>query len=339
MRKVKFMKIKNLRLAFVLIASTIGFAFLMQSQASAEQLNPGILLKIHLPREVSVQNEHISLADIGILGGDEYITLKAGDVVLGKFSVPGQEIVIERATILSRLASNGYPESRISFTGSLKVIVKRKQNILKSKMFVESGRRFLKENLPYNSICKVDPVIVPKDLILAEGQSNFQLISRLAESGNRSQSKVRVGVFVEGKQIATRDVTFRFKFNSRKAVALFDIPAGAVITSENIRIEKAVSNYPEPADWSPPYGLVARRRIPANSTVENTAVGATENIVVIERNQTVTIRAESPGLVITAVGIALQKGQAGEFIRVRNVDSKRIVFAKVCEDGTVKPVF
>ncbi|MHC4279357.1 MAG: hypothetical protein ACYSYW_09850 [Planctomycetota bacterium] len=26
-------------------------------------------------------------------------------------------------------------------------------------------------------------------------------------------------------------------------------------------------------------------------------------------------------------------------MRVRNVDSKRIVFAKVCEDGTVKPVF
>ncbi|MHC5074036.1 MAG: flagella basal body P-ring formation protein FlgA [Planctomycetota bacterium] len=39
------------------------------------------------------------------------------------------------------------------------------------------------------------------------------------------------------------------------------------------------------------------------------------------------------------MGTSLQKGQVGEYIRVRNIDSKRIIFAKVCEDGTVKPVF
>jgi flagella basal body P-ring formation protein FlgA len=339
MRTANFIKIRKPESVFILIACTMGFFFLLQSQVSANQLSRDIFLKIHLPREVSVQDESISLADIGILGGDKNVSTKAGNVVLGKFSVPGQEIVIERATILSRLASNDYPASKISFTGSMKVIVRRKQNIIKSDEFVKSGKMFLEENPPFNSICKIDPVIVPKDLILAGDQTNFQLISRLSESSNRSQAKVRVGVFVEGKEIATRDITFRFKFNSRKAVALFDIPSGAVITSENINIEKTVSNYPEPSNWSPPYGLVARRRIPANATVDNTALNSTESNVVIKRNQTVTIRAETSGLLITAMGIALQKGQVGEFIRVRNVDSKRIVFAKVCEDGTVKPVF
>jgi flagella basal body P-ring formation protein FlgA len=339
MQKNSLSKMKSLRLVSVLIVIVLGLVFLMPSQGAAEQPIQDVLLKIHLPREVSVKNEIISLADMGILGGNEYAVLKAGDIALGKFSVPGQEIVIERSTISSRLASHGYPASKISFTGSLKVNVKRQQSIIKSSEFVESGRLFLKENPPFNSICKIDPVIVPKDLILAAGKTNVQLISRLAESSNRSQANIRVGVFVEGKEIAKRDITFRFKFNCRKAVAVVGIPAGSVITSDNIKIEKTVSNYPEPADWKPPYGLVARRTIPANSTVDNTALGATESTVVIERNQTVTIRAETQGLLITAIGTSLQKGQVGEYIRVRNIDSKRIIFAKVCEDGTVKPVF
>ncbi|MHC4255041.1 MAG: SAF domain-containing protein [Planctomycetota bacterium] len=296
MRTVNFIKIRRPEFAFILIACIMGFVFLLQSQVSADQLSRDILLKVHLPREVSVQNESISLADIGILGGDEYITLKVGNIVLGKFSVPGQEIVIERATILSRLASNRYSASKVSFTGALKVIVKRQQDIIKSGEFVKSGKIFLEENPPFLSICEINPVIVPKDLILAAGQTNFQLIPRLAESKNSLQAKVRVGVFVEGKEVATRDITFRFKFNSHKAVALVDIPAGTVITSENIKIQKTISNYPEPTDWSPPYGLVARRRIPANSSVDNTALNATESNVVIERNQTVTIRAETSGL-------------------------------------------
>jgi flagella basal body P-ring formation protein FlgA len=339
MKKDSLDKMQGLRLPSVLVVTVFGLLFMIPSQGSAEQPKNEHLLKIHLPREVSVKKESIRMADIGILGGSEYAVLEAGDVALGKFSVPGQEIVIERATILSRLASHGYPSSKVTITGSLKVNVVRQQSIIKSSEFVESGRLFLNENPPLNSICEIDAVSMPKDLVLPSGHTDVQLICRLLENNNKSQANVRVGVFSEGKEIATRDIKFRFKFNYRKAVAVVTIPAGSVINSENIKIEKTVSNYPEPTDWKAPYGLVAKRTIPANSIVDDTALGATENIVVIERNQTVTIRAETQGLLITALGTSLQKGQAGEYIRVRNNDSKRIIFAKVCEDGTVKPVF
>ena len=47
---------------------------------------------------------------------------------------------------------------------------------------------------------------------------------------------------------------------------------------------------------------------------------------------------ERPGFTISGTGLALQDGRPGDFIRVRNVDSKRIVVAKVTADGTVAPV-
>jgi flagella basal body P-ring formation protein FlgA len=61
--------------------------------------------------------------------------------------------------------------------------------------------------------------------------------------------------------------------------------------------------------------------------------------IITKRNQKVLIRIDMPGFLITAFGKAMQDGRAGEYIKVRNVDSQRIILARINEDGTVKPVF
>jgi flagella basal body P-ring formation protein FlgA len=141
-----------------------------------------------------------------------------------------------------------------------------------------------------------------------------------------------------GKEIASREVGFRLKFNSHKVVTLVEIPAGGVVSPENVKVEKTVSSYPEPADWSTPYGLVARRRLPANTVLSSNMIGPVEPAIVVKRNQNVIIRIAAGGLVVTAMGQTVEEGSAGEYVRVRNVDSQRIILARVNEDGTVEPV-
>jgi len=58
----------------------------------------------------------------------------------------------------------------------------------------------------------------------------------------------------------------------------------------------------------------------------------------VKRNQNVVIRIQAGGLVITATGRMVDEGAAGDFVRVRNVDSQRVIIGKVNEDGTVGPV-
>jgi flagella basal body P-ring formation protein FlgA len=41
---------------------------------------------------------------------------------------------------------------------------------------------------------------------------------------------------------------------------------------------------------------------------------------------------------VTALGKAMQTGQEGEYIKVRNMDSQRIILCKVNQDRTVEPV-
>jgi flagella basal body P-ring formation protein FlgA len=91
-------------------------------------------------------------------------------------------------------------------------------------------------------------------------------------------------------------------------------------------------------NWQPPYGQVAARRLPAATELRRDMLGAAPAPILVRRNDTVVIRIERPGLLVTAVGMALQEARAGEYVKVRNADSSRIIICKVNADGTVEPM-
>jgi flagellar basal body P-ring formation protein FlgA len=61
--------------------------------------------------------------------------------------------------------------------------------------------------------------------------------------------------------------------------------------------------------------------------------------VAVHRNENVVMRIKGDGFLLTAMGLALEDGRPGAMIKVRNVDSGRVVMAKVAADGAVEPVF
>jgi len=241
--------------------------------------------------------------------------------------------------VLSRLACNGIPASKVTLTGAEKVTVKQQQQIIKSNKFVETALSFLRKSLPADSVCQSNPMRMPTDLVVPGPSKDIKLSPRFVKSHAKNQAKVQIAVLADGKEIVVREVIFRLKYNRRRVVTLVEIGAGTVISPENVKIEKTLSNHPEPANWKPPYGLIARRRIAANTVIRPDMAGPRESAVIVRRNQNVVIRIERPGLSVTAIGKAMQPAKAGEYIKVRNVDSRRIILAKVNEDGTVEPVF
>jgi flagella basal body P-ring formation protein FlgA len=254
-------------------------------------------------------------------------------------SVPGQSVVVDRPTLLSRLVCSGIALSNVRLTGAEKIKVKKQLHVIRGGKFVEFAGSFVKKKLSDPSACQLSPIWIPKDLAIPDTTKNVTLSPVLAGTSTRSRAKVQIKVLADEKEIGAREVSFRLRYNCRKAVAMVDIPAGEPITPANVKIEKEFSNYPEPANWNPPYGLIAKRRIPAKIMVRPYMVGQASPEVSVKRNQTVVIQIKSPGLMITAMGKALQDGCSGEYIKVRNVDSRRIILARVNEDGYVEPVF
>ena len=241
--------------------------------------------------------------------------------------------------MISRFACSGIPASEVTLTGAERIIVTQRHQIIEGSEFVEKALAFLKKNPPEASICQWNPIRAPKDLILSEISNDIRSSVSLVRSSIRNQAKVRIAVFSNDKEIGVREVTFRFKYTCRKLVAQVDILPGAVISPENVKVEKVVSNYPERADWAVPYGFVAKRRLPENIVVLPGMVGPVKPKILLKRNQNVVIKIDRPGLLITAIGKTMQDGRVGEYIKVRNVDSPRIIMAKVNEDGSGEPVF
>ena len=340
MSKSKRTRARAHRNAGVIVISVgMTLAFFCQAAANnapqSSQEKSG--LRIYLPREVSVGEGELSLGQVGIIRGEDSLVAKANGIALGRISVPGQSIVIDRPTVLSRLACSGIPASKVILTGAEEMTVKQQHRVISTDEFVSLASSFLENHRPGTSVSQWSPTRKPEDLVLPGTYNDIRFSPRLSESSATNQARVEIAVFAADRKIAVRDVMFALKYNCRQAVTKTDIAAGQTIGPENVEIRTRESNYPEPVDWTLPYGLVAKHRLPANTTLRPHMVGTSESPTVVTRNQTVAIRVERPGLLITAVGKAMDDGKAGDYIKVRNVDSQRIILAKINADGSVEP--
>lgn len=324
----------NILVACLLMSCT----FFSQALAEKNNSKKDSTLEIYLPREITIKDSDLILGKVSIIRGGESLVDKASRIALGQISVPGQRVVIDRPTVLSRLASNGIPKSKVTLKGAEKITVKQHLQNISSDDFITLASNFLERNPVDALISRWEPIRIPKDFVIPGPSKEIRFSPRLVSSA-KNQTKVEVAVISDDEKIGVREITFSPKYDCRTAVTLVEIPAGAIIGPNDIKIEKIQSNYPEPAGWKPPYGLLTRRQLPANTVLGPHMVGPAKPQVIVKRNHNVVIRIERPGFLITAVGKAMQDGRVGEYIKIRNVDSQRIIVARVNENGTVEPVF
>jgi flagella basal body P-ring formation protein FlgA len=324
-------------IAFLAVTLATGSAPAPAAEAGPGPQTAGSL-QIHLPREVTVEDSLLTLGQISVVRGEAALAAKVRSIGMGRLSVPGQKALLDRPTILSRLASSGIPARNVRLTGADAVVVRRYQKTIGTDDFIEAGRAFLNQHPPGPGICELTPTIKPRDLVLPARVTDLQLTPRFVKSTGRGYVTVQIGVAVERQEIGTRDISFRLKYRNHRVLTVKEIAEGEALTPDNVRIEATVGDQPEPVGWQPPYGQVAARKLPADTELRRDMLGAAPAPVLVRRNDTVVIRIERPGLLVTAVGLALQEARAGEYVKVRNADSSRIIVCKVNADGTVEPV-
>lgn len=78
---------------------------------------------------------------------------------------------------------------------------------------------------------------------------------------------------------------------------------------------------------------VAKRTLTAGRPISLSSLG---DPVLVERGQSTRLVFSAGDLVITATGVSLQPGSAGDFIKVRNIDSGRVITGTVLSDGSVR---
>ncbi|MBX6422756.1 flagellar basal body P-ring formation chaperone FlgA [Thermosulfurimonas sp. F29] len=171
--------------------------------------------------------------------------------------------------------------------------------------------------VPDGAVEKVHPVSPPRP------GSNTLLVDYLV--GGRLVARVRVLGYVE----------------VRVPVVVLKRPVarGTVLGAGDLAVEKRpLTGLPQDvlSDPREAVGKMARYGIPAGRPLRASQL---EVPPVIRRNQIVKIVARGRFLTVTAKGLARQDGRPGEIIRVRNLSSKREIYARVVDSQTVEVSF
>jgi flagella basal body P-ring formation protein FlgA len=119
-------------------------------------------------------------------------------------------------------------------------------------------------------------------------------------------------------------------------VAARAIKRGEPLTADRLKLERRdIALLPAKyfAAAAPLLGQEAKISIPANSTIFDWMVGGPP---LVRRGAAVTITVGAPGLAVKAKGEALEDGQAGQEIKVKRLDSSRVLKTRVKSENEVE---
>ena len=306
--------------------------------AGAAWAEDGVQLRIHLPRTVQVEGDSLTVGSIGVLAcKDTELADNAGAVAMGRAPWSREEMVIDRRTILSRLAASGIDRRWVKLSGAHQVKVRRKEQFIGVDRIIRAAEAFLEKSQDQSGEGSWQQVGKPKELV-AMGSKDFELKAQLARKISENRLSVEVAAVADGAKLSSGELIFQKVYLRRQVVVVKNIQAGNAITPENTEI-RTLSSTNKPAEWISPYGKVARRLLRPGTVVGPGLLTDRQGQIIVRRGQTVVMRIKGLGFMVSAIGQVLQNGRAGDFIKVKNIDTKRIVSAKVRFDGTVEPTF
>lgn len=318
----------------LLVALTLALAAAMTAAGDASE-EP---IEIYLPRERTVKTTKLTLGQLALVSCDDEKTAKAAErIALGRAPWKGEDIVLNRKTILSRLASSGYDRGRVSFSGAHSVTVKREETTIDAERIVTAARKYLAANRPAGEGSYWSLARRPGDLIV-QSPKGVTLSAALADSAPSGCVKVVIRARREKKDLGKTEVLFKRGYLVQKVIATTDIKPGEKISTDNATVVTIESLRPAKGAFAPPWGMVATNRIGKGREVRGSLLRSPARKTVIKRGQGVEMRIEGKGFAVRAAGQAMQDGKPGEFIKIRNIDTKRIVVAKVHSEGYVVPV-
>jgi len=178
----------------------------------------------------------------------------------------------------------------------------------------------------------------PPRLWVPEGQISYE-VSRIASQ--RFLGRVAIEISVRVDDIPARSVrvcgrveAFRDVLCAARDLRRGDIINASCLTTARMPISKIRNQILDtPAAL---IGMAVRHAVRAGQPLSSNAVAPP---VLVKRGSKVIILAQSPTLTIRVPGKAVEQGAHGDFIRVRNLQSKKEILAQVRDSRTVTVMF
>lgn len=291
---------------------------------------------VDVKAQSNVDQDMILLGDIAqIQAADTRLAAGLKNVTIGRSPLPGSTRNLSAGDVLVRLKQAGIDRTQVQLNMPQTARVSRKSVTIEADQIKKIVQGFVRQNLSdRRTQMTIADIRVPQKVVLPTGRVRYEVAS--------GPGADMVGTFMVG-------VTFRVNESYQKkvwATVTVDAMVEAVvtvralgrykpITADDIEVRQIdLSDLPSNVISDPDevIGKRTRRAIHSNRVLNSDMV---ELPPLVKRGDLVTIVAQFNGLKITTLGQVKKKGRQGERIPVINMDSKKVVFARVLDADTV----
>lgn len=212
--------------------------------------------------------------------------------------------------------------------------------LMDAEALAEKYVKFLEEHASWDpGEMEVQNVrINPRKIWLPKGNVSFRI-----EGGPGGAVTGRVSsmvtILVDGRPVRRARACANIEVYKPVLCAARGLKRGQVITARDLSmstmpLSKLKTGYFQEADEV--IGMAARRTLRPGHVITSDVLARP---VVVKRGSRVMIVAESPSITVKVPGQVVEKGAVGDFVRVKNLGSRRVIVAQVADSNTVKVNF
>ena len=286
---------------------------------------------ISFRNDVSLEGNDILLGDIADISGDNSSFINALErMYIGE--IPGTESGkrnFTQAEIMLRMRELGLDTDTVIFKGSDISVVHPSLQTITGDDAMKTVEAFIRRYMPWdeNDVI-INPVRKPDDVEVVKGKVSYDVIPI---SKRQYIGKVRycLVINVDGKIQKNVDVFFDITIFKKVLVATRQIRREEMLTPRNVRlVRREIESNSQDALSEPSkvIGMIAARNIQAQGIIKASYI---QMPYLIRRREMVRVVLNTGGLTIQTTGIAAEDGCLGEYIKIKNPDSKKVFFAKV----------
>lgn len=283
-----------------------------------------------------ISNDTITLSDIASFSDTSPLARALGSQIVGSAPDPGRIQALDAREIIKKIQKlNNINLAEINWTGSAIITVARESTTISYEKIEQIITDYITENLhrlPEADISFI-PDSQPLPFQIQTGSLSWDVIPSSPDIIGSSRFSI---IFkVNGKVRKNMSVNGRIKAITPVVISTRRLKYGETITPDSVivgmRDISSVQSYSKSV--SDVTGSIVKR------TINQGAILGPDSIAkppIIKRGELVKITVNYNGLVLTATGIAKSDGLLDEMIRVKNVQSNKLIYCRVQAPGLVE---
>ena len=296
------------------------------------------IIRVH--DRVAIDSDEVLLGKIaGIEGSDTRWIQQLKGIVIGRAPLPGKTRQYDQHYLQMRLKQHHVDLSSVILEVPQIVEVVRSAVKIEETELKQIISDFILHNISQdNKTVRIKEIRVPQSVILPKGRVAYKVAA--PRSGElKGKCSIAVDFSVNGHSQKKVWATATIEILGPVVVTRRPLGRHKPIAEDDIELQTMdLSDLPDGvvADPEAVLGKRTRRAIGAQTPLRADLI---ELPPLVKRGDLVVIIAETNGLKITTLGQVKKRGRLGERIPVVNMDSKKILYARVIDSKTVKVDF